>query len=276
MAVARFGLRAEAVTERTAAGEGCPKGRLAERIWQICGRGGMLSVRTGADFLGRTRIKSGFEKLDEALGGGFEQGAVHELISGSTGAAGRVVALCTAARAAGTQRWIVYIDTGRDFYPPGACLLGVPLARLVVVRPQSRAEALWACEQVLHSRQVAAVVMPVRYLDWHESRRLQLAAEVGENLGLVITTAEAEGGHSFAASRVRFEPLASSHTGESAVTSLWGGGQPGLKRQPHLPVRVVVLKVRGQALVEPFVLEPGEAGGMALGRAGGLWRRVAG
>jgi len=164
------------------------------------------------------------------------------------------------------QRWIVYIDTSRDFYPPGAHLLGVPLERLVVLRPQSRAEALWACEQVLHSRQVAAVVMPVRYLDWRESRRLQLAAEAGENLGLVVTTAEGAGGHSFAASRVRFEPLA----------SLRVGGQWGLGRWLCFRVRVAVLKVRGRALVEPFVLEFEDAARTAVSGAGGLRRRVAG
>jgi hypothetical protein len=180
------------------------------------------------------RCPSGLYELDAALGGGFALAAVHELVAAEAGAPAWRVALCTAAHAAAGNKWIFYIDTRQELYPPGVAQLGVPLGRLLVVRTPRSADALWVGEQVLRCRAVAAVVLPVRTIDAYASRRLQLAAEAGGSLGLIIRD-DQRGGHTFAASRLRLEPLV---------------GPAGIRR-----MRVTVLKLRDGRPREPFVVE---------------------
>jgi cell division inhibitor SulA len=105
-------------------------------------------------------------------------------------------------------RWILYIEeqTAPDFYPPAAAQWDVPLGRLIVVRTRGVFDALWVCEQALRCGAVAAVVLSLRHLESHVSRRLQLAAEAGGGLALLIRT-EDRAGHTFAASRLRIEPV---------------------------------------------------------------------
>lgn len=184
------------------------------------------------------RCSSGWPALDAALGGGFAVGAVHEFIAVTEGAAVRTVALRTAAQAAGQNKWIFYLDTEWDFFPPAAIACGVPLGRLIVVRAACRADAFWVCEQALRCRAVAAVVLPLRTVDARTSRRLQLAAEAGGGLGLLLRREE-NGGHTFAASRLRCEPLV---------------GDTGRRR-----MRVTLLKLQQGRPREPFVVELDDA-----------------
>ena len=171
--------------ERRESGERRRKARLAElaeQVRRICRRGAV----------DLPPCPSGLAELDEALRGGFARGAIHELIAVGEGAAARSIALLTAARAAGEHKSILFIDTAGDFYPPGAAQLGVPLERLVIVRPGSRMDALWACEQALRCTAVAAVITCLpRALETQISRRLQLAAEAGRNVGLLVYTQKA-------------------------------------------------------------------------------------
>jgi protein ImuA len=146
-------------------------------------------------------------------------------------------------------------------YPPGVAQLGVPLGRLAVVRTSRPADALWACEQMLRCQAVAAVVLPLRTLDGYTSRRLQLAAETGGSLGLLVRGDE-HGEPTFAASRVRLEPLVGPAGGRC--------------------MRVTVLKIREGRPREPFVVElpdaadavpahavPADGAGAARRRTGG-------
>jgi protein ImuA len=221
---------------------------------------------------------SGLVALDVALGGGFSRAAIHELLAPCEGAVARSVALLTAARAAEDGRWICYIDTTLDFYPPGAAQLGLPLERLLVMRTSRSADALWACEQSLRCRSVAAVVMPLPHLDSYVSRRLQLAAEAGRNLGLLIcqptgrqhraTETEPGACHSrsqatFAASRLRFDPI----PGERLSGRGW---QVELKAgRSCRRVSVAILKLRRAAPGQAVVLElpdgPWLSGDLGLG-----------
>lgn len=173
----------------------------------------------------RGRCPSGLAELDAALGGGFVFGAVHELLASAEGAPARSLALWLAARAvetscsaeaaiasdgttgtAGSFRWVCYIDTAGDFYPPAAAQLGVPLDRLLIIRAPHGSDALWAAEQALRCPAVAAVVLPIRTVADRAARRLQLAAEIGGGLGFLVCR-ETPSGHGFAATRLRVEPL---------------------------------------------------------------------
>ncbi|MGD8450379.1 MAG: hypothetical protein PVJ57_01050 [Phycisphaerae bacterium] len=168
--------------------------------------------RYGAQARKGKRCASGLAALDAALGGGFMQGAIHELLDSGTRAAARSVALLAAGRAAEEGRWIFYIDTQQDFYPPAAAQLSVPLERLIVLRVSRRAEALWAFEQSLRCPGVGAAVLPLRRLEMQLSRRLQLAAEAGGSLGLLLSR-EVDSGFTFVTSRLRLEPQADAGRG---------------------------------------------------------------
>jgi protein ImuA len=195
----------------------------------------------------RRHCPTGLRALDAALGGGFALASVHELLAPRDGAPARSVALLAGARAAGEHRWILYLDTSGDFYPPGAVQLGVPLERLLVIRVWRQVDALWVSEQALRCRAVAAVILPVRRIDAYVSRRLQLAAESGGGLGLVIQS-DPRPGHTFAASRLRLDPLL---------------GEAETRR-----VLVSVLKLREGRPAEPFVVELPDAAGALPAHAG--------
>jgi protein ImuA len=234
----------------TATGKNPRLAELAEQIRQLHCR-----YRTSASC-----CPSGLPELDAALGGGFVMAAVHELVVANEGAPAASVALWTATQAAGRQKWILYIDTRHELYPPAVAQLGVPLGRLMVVRASRAADALWVCEQALRCQAVAAVVLPLRSIDAYASRRLQLAAEAGGSLGLLICQ-DQRGGHTFAASRLRIEPLI---------------GPEGARQ-----VRITVLKLREGRPGEPFVVEWPDAAdsvpaSAVLGDRAGATRRCVG
>lgn len=157
---------------------------------------------------GASHCPSGLPPLDRALGGGFAVPGVHELIAVPPGAPALSIALRVAAgRALRTEGWIFYVDAEGEFYPPGAARMGVPLDRLIVIAARTALDGLWVCEQALRCPAVAAVVAGLPRVDAHVSRRLQLAAETGGTLGLLVRTEE-RGGPTFAATRLRVEPLA--------------------------------------------------------------------
>lgn len=204
---------------------------------------------------------SGLPALDAALGGGFALAAVHELIAVDDGVAACSVALRAATRAAGDHKWIVYIDTRGDLYPPGVAQLGVPLGRLLIVRATRAADALWVGEQTLRCRAVAAVVLPLRTLDAYTSRRLQLAAEAGRGLGLLIRR-DASGGPTFAASRVRLEALVGAGAGRCLRATV-------LKLREGRPGGASIVELPDAADVVPVHAVSADGAGAPLRRASG-------
>lgn len=196
------------------------------------------------------RVESGFCELDAALGGGFLAGALHELAAASHATASRTLALRIAANAAGQGRWILYFDAAGDLYPPTAEFLGISLERLLVARVHRRADTLWALEQVLRCSAVAAVVASVGRLAPLEARRLQLAAEIGGGVALLVSTLpESRGGGAnlgpatFAATRLVLSPTAV----ESA----------GAARRRGVRVEIVKSREGGAARMVDVVLEDG-------------------
>src|SRR5205823_11439094 len=95
------------------------------------------------------------------------------------------LALAVAARALQQGGACVVIDGTGEFYPPAADDLGIPLERMVVVRPDNPRIALWAWEQALRCEGVAVTVGWIGELSDRPFRRLQLAAEAGGGLGFL-------------------------------------------------------------------------------------------
>jgi protein ImuA len=118
--------------------------------------------------------------------GGLALGAVHEIAGGGPevehGAAPALFAAGLLARCPGPVLWIL---GKRDLFSAGLAQAGLDPRRLVLV--QARRNALQAMEEGLRHPDLAGVVCEIEgQLDLVASRRLQLAAEASDVLGLVL------------------------------------------------------------------------------------------
>jgi len=146
------------------------------------------------------------EALDRELpGGGWPTGTLAEVLHDGVGI-GEVGFLAQAlAHASEGDRLIVWINPPYVPYAPALAALGVPLERLLVVRPASREDALWAAEQAMRSGACGAVLLWLQGLrssharsharrddEYAALRRLQMAAESGRCMALHFRPASAE------------------------------------------------------------------------------------
>lgn len=143
-------------------------------------------------------VSSGCELIDADLpAGGYRCGSLVEWV-GEGGGGGLTLAMTALRQAMGREKQAVLIDSRRRFYPPAAAALGVDLSRLIVLHPSNRADSLWSADQSLRCRAVAGVLMWIDNLDDINARRLQLAAERGGGLGLMLRDRSAAGQPSWA------------------------------------------------------------------------------
>lgn len=121
--------------------------------------------------------------IDQALPwGGLPRAALHEVLAAEPGAAAGFAALVL-ARAGGTVLWIA---PDPDAWPPGLARFGLSPAQLVLVRAARQQDALWAMEETLRCPAVGAALLVAGEIDLTAARRLQLAAESGGVLGLLL------------------------------------------------------------------------------------------
>jgi hypothetical protein len=151
-------------------------------------------TRLGADV---RCISTGLAQLDAlAPGGGFALGAIHEVL-GVTATPPFLLPVLVARAAAGQGGqgvqggWVAWCDTRGELYPPALAAMGLPLDRLLVLRPKGPADALWALAECLQCKGVAACVAAPPRLSRVQARRLQLAAERGGGVGILIRPAGA-------------------------------------------------------------------------------------
>jgi protein ImuA len=157
----------------------------------------------------RSALALGIEALDDCLPARrLVPGALVELLADAEGAGVWTLALTMARQACGEWKTLVVTDVQGSFYPPAALKAGVDLERLIVVRPKARRDAYVAARQALRCTAVGAV------LGWHDTlrttdvRRLQVAAEAGGGMGLLLRPAGAARTPSFAALRLGITPVA--------------------------------------------------------------------
>ena len=97
----------------------------------------------------------------------------------------RSFALFQAARSSGPVVWILPAHA-----PETLMLPGLPQGlgeRLMILRPGSETDLLWSAEEVLRAKPVALMVAePGKMLSLTAGRRLQLAAEAGNTVGLML------------------------------------------------------------------------------------------
>ena len=195
-------------------------GFLRDAIAQIEESDGRMPAFAGGRKLAECVTLGAQTALDAALPGGLRRGALHEVVARSPGDAPAACgfALALAARfaaALGRRGAIVWIveDHARSEagspYAPGLASHGIDPARLVVVEAASGSDSLWAAEEALKCRGLAAVVAEVWRLksyDLAASRRLVLAAGKSGTPGLLVPAGAAGlAANLSSAARTRFE-----------------------------------------------------------------------
>ncbi len=144
-------------------------------------------------------LSTGCDQLDQLLPGGrLRAGMLVELLAEDFGSgAGALAMHCATRMVDATQCCCVVTDRWRRFYPPAAVARGIETKDLIVVRSSdsqvmSAAEELWALDQALRCAGVGVVVAWLDKVDPRAFRRLQLAAESGKTLALLLRPARVQ------------------------------------------------------------------------------------
>jgi protein ImuA len=159
---------------------------------------------------GRREIDLGIAAIEGWLPNGkLASGSLVELFPLADGAGALTLALFMARQACSERKVFVVVDHQDRFYPPAAAHRGIDLDRLIVVRPRTSQDARLALDQSLRASAVGSVLCWQERLATSAFRRLQLAAEIGGGLGLLLRPSTAQRAPSFAALRMLVAPIAS-------------------------------------------------------------------
>jgi protein ImuA len=161
---------------------------------------------------GRGAVRFGIPDIDNALPEkSFPLGVTHEFISQrseeSAATAGFLSGLLSLMlRSSGSVAWI---GSRKTFYAPGLASYGFDPKRIVFIEADRSRDALWAMEEALSCKGLAAVVGEIGDADLTATRRLQLAAEGSGTTGLLLRTKPRKTGNSACVTRWHIAPLAS-------------------------------------------------------------------
>jgi protein ImuA len=151
----------------------------------------------------RKSIVTGLAALDGlAPGGRLIRGAVHEVLSATDCPSFFLPAIF----ARSTAGWIAWCDRQNELFPPALQTLGVSLERLMILHPAGAEEELWSAAESLRCPSIAACVTRPGRLSQAQARRLQLAAERGGGIGILLRTAADRTGPYAAATRWLIRP----------------------------------------------------------------------
>lgn len=148
-------------------------------------------------------LPSGFAALDRCLpGGGWPQGALTELIVHTQGIGELALLMPACARVTHADRSLLFIAPPHIPYAPALAAAGLNLAKLLLIKAESRKDKLWALEQSLGSPRCGAAFGWVENIDDRSLRRLQLACERSGACGFLFRPKSAAINASVAALRL--------------------------------------------------------------------------
>lgn len=130
----------------------------------------------------------GLANVDSRLPGrGLARGALHEIAGGGNGVIdGAAAALFAAGIAARTKGRVLWCVTQSDIFAPALAQAGLPPDRVIYLEAGDQASVLACMEEGLRHGGLGAVVGEVAQLSMTASRRLMLAAEGTETIGLAL------------------------------------------------------------------------------------------
>lgn len=169
--------------------------RTNRHVWR--GHGDMAVRKCG--------FATGYAELDAILPeGGWPRGALVELTVPQWGIGELQLLLPAMIAASQNGRRLVWISPPYIPYAPALSGSGIPLNRLLLLQPEQQESIPWAMEKVLSQRDGAMVLAWPGKLKPVTIRRLQLAAEAGGSLGILLH--DRDRGASPAALRMRLAP----------------------------------------------------------------------
>ncbi|WP_028694097.1 translesion DNA synthesis-associated protein ImuA [Pseudomonas cremoricolorata] len=148
---------------------------------------------------------TGHAQLDQQLPeGGWPVAALSELLLASAGCGELHLLWPTLARLTSERQRVVLVAPPFIPYAPAWLAAGVDLRWLAVIDASAQ-EVLWAAEQCLRSGSCAAVLCWPAQADDRALRRLQVAAQTGNALGIACRPLQAAGNPSPAALRIAID-----------------------------------------------------------------------
>jgi len=159
-------------------------------------------------------LTTGCRELDNLFAEkGLRRGSLIEWLSAEPGGGAWSLSLfiaCQMARqspSGGRDGAVAMLAEHNDFYPLAALAWGADPQRLILIHTRHRADRLWALDQCLRCPAVAAVWAAVDAIDPHTFRRLQLAAEEGGVIGLLVRDARVRDEPSWSHAQLLVRPL---------------------------------------------------------------------
>jgi hypothetical protein len=208
----RFSFLMLAMSETFELAHGDPRSRLMDELRRQVGRWEASAPHEEVTF------SSGTTALDRLLAASpLRYGMLTEWLSGLARSGAATLSLLCAREACRPGGALVVIDRQQTFYSPAAAAWGIDLERLLIVRPRGIADELWAAEQALRSPAVAALWATINRLDGHAFRRLQLAAQAGRTLGLLLRPAYVRGQPSWADVRLEVSGKATENSEDEGL-----------------------------------------------------------
>jgi len=217
----------------------------------------MIRTVEGSVEVARPVLPFGIELLDRRLSDrGLRRNALHEVAGeGSDWGDDAAATLFLAGIAARTQGPVLWVVRARDLFAPALFQAGLDPRRVLYAEAHDDAELLALMEDGLRHRGLGAVIGEARRVAMASTRRLQLAAEGGHSIALLLKRAMRDGS----------DPLGK----PSAAVTRWR-----IASVPSIPVpwnglgrpcwRVACVRQRGGDPFELIVEAADEAGRLAL------------
>jgi cell division inhibitor SulA len=200
-------------------------------------------------------IGTGYPVLDSLLAGrGWPKAGLVELLSAQAGIGElRLLSPALAALSIQEQRWQVWIDPPHIPYAPALAELGIDISKVLLVRPKTHADALWALEQSVKSGTCSAALawLDDAKLVVKDLRRLKLAARRGGTLAVLFRPDTAARRQSMAELRIQLHPAPTSDRLRVKILKRRGGWatEPVALELRHRTTRVTRRELREQLLL---------------------------
>ena len=197
-------------------------------------------------------ISTGYPALDSMLADrGWPKAGLVELLSARIGIGElRLLSPALAALSVQEQRWQVWIDPPHIPYAPALTALGIDIGKVLLVRPKTHADALWALEQSVKSGTCSAALawLDDAKLAVKDVRRLKLAARRGGTLTVLFRPDTAARRQSMAELRIRLHQAAAPDRLSIEILKRRGGWptEPVALELEHRTMRVTRRELREQ------------------------------
>lgn len=132
-------------------------------------------------------IPTGFARLDRELPeGGWPHNGIFELLLPQDGQGELPLLAPALAQLSQQNRWLAWVAPPWLPYAPALARHGIRLEQVLLIRPAQLRDCLWAMEQCLSSGACAAVLGWPASLQPQHIKRLQLAAQHGQCMGVLM------------------------------------------------------------------------------------------